>query len=359
MWLTACAPDIVEQESYVFGTRVQIQAINANKERTHKAIGLILSEFDRLHVTYHAWKPSELSRLNVEIAAGNHTMVSPELCTLLRQAKTLAAASDGLFDPGIGTLVNMWGFHDDEFAEHPPAPDKISAWLKSPAGMANLRITETPEDHNLCRISSTNKALAIDFGGYLKGVALDRAAGILRAHGIRDALINIGGNIMALGSKSGHPWSVGIQHPRGKGVMATLELRDGEAIGISGDYRRYFQHQGRRYHHLLDPRSGKPAKGAIMVAVLVAPGNKAGLYSDVLNKPLFIVEKQAWPAMAKRLGATMSMRMHADGELEIGAALLPRLKFIGKAPSYRVVEQVNQAKATNSKKATATRARPH
>jgi thiamine biosynthesis lipoprotein len=98
--------------------------------------------------------------------------------------------------------------------------------------------------------------VALDFGGYLKGVALDRAADILRSQGVRNALINIGGNILALGYKEGRKWRVGIQHPRRAGALATVELNDGEAIGTSGDYQRYFELDGKRYPHLLDPRTG-------------------------------------------------------------------------------------------------------
>ena len=96
----------------------------------------------------------------------------------------------------------------------------------------------------------------LDLGGYAKGYALDRAAEILKSQGIHNALINIGGNVLALGTHGTRPWRVGIQHPRKPGPLATLELRDGEAIGTSGDYQRYFELDGKRYCHLIDPRTG-------------------------------------------------------------------------------------------------------
>jgi thiamine biosynthesis lipoprotein len=149
--------------------------------------------------------------------------------------------------------------------------------------------------------SSRQRQLALDFGGYLKGVALDRAASILRAQGVQHALINIGGNVMALGSKNGQRWRVGIQHPRQPGPLATLELDDGEAIGTSGDYQRYFEVDGRRYCHLLDPRSGQPVTHTQALSVLITPRPaNTGALSDVASKPLFIAGDD-WPRLARAM----------------------------------------------------------
>ncbi len=187
------------------------------------------------------------------------------------------------------------------------------------------------------RVSSRSPQVAIDFGGYLKGVALDRAAAILRAHGVGNALINIGGNVMALGRKNGEPWRVGIQHPRQPGALATLELADGEAVGTSGDYQRYFEVGGQRYSHLIDPRSGEPAQHTRALTVLIPGGAQAGMRSDALSKPLFIAGA-SWPALAERLGVTHVLRVDADGSLEISAALNARLKFVATPePAPRIV----------------------
>jgi thiamine biosynthesis lipoprotein len=172
--------------------------------------------------------------------------------------------------------------------------------------------------------------VALDFGGYLKGVALDRAAAIFKARGIGNALINIGGNVLALGSKGSQPWRVGIRHPRpeqaGGAPLATLELRDGEAIGTSGDYQRFFELEGHRYCHLIDPRNGAPATGTQALTVLIPPGADAGMRSDVLSKPLFIAGAD-WPALAKKLGANQVLRVDASGKISATAAMQARLSF--------------------------------
>ena len=319
--LAACqpAPKLHTEESYVFGTRVEVLVWGEPEAKAKAAVGEVLREFDRLHRTYHAWQPSELTALNDAIAAGRSIEVTPELAQLVRESQALAARGDHLFDPGIGALVQLWGFHDDNFKAQLPDPAALARLVAAKPSIADLAI-----DGN--RISSRNRAVALDFGGYLKGVALDRAAAILKRDGVANALINIGGNVMALGSKGGTPWRIGIQSPRSPAPLATLDLRDGEAVGTSGDYQRYFELDGRRYCHLLDPRTGAPAQGTQAVTVLIAPRPEAGMWSDWSSKPIFVAGP-AWRAMANRLGLTHVLRVGTDGKVEMTDAMRARLKM--------------------------------
>ncbi|MDP1526870.1 MAG: FAD:protein FMN transferase [Rhodocyclaceae bacterium] len=322
--LAACGkPAPVGQEAYVFGTRVEVLVWGAPEAQAHAAMGEVLREFDRLHRTYHAWQPSELTALNDAIAAGQAHEVSDELAALLRSAQALSAQGDHLFDPGIGRLIALWGFHSDEFKPALPDSTALAGLVAAKPSIARLKIEGR-------RLTSADISVALDFGGYLKGVALDRAAAIFKARGIANALINIGGNVMALGSKGEIPWRVGIQHPRaataGGVPLATLELRDGEAIGTSGDYQRFFEIDGRRYSHLIDPRTGQPASGTQALTILIPPGDAAGLRSDVLSKPLFVAADD-WPQLAGKLGVTQVLRVDAVGRLSATAAMKARLTF--------------------------------
>ena len=319
--LLACSkPPLTQQEAYVFGTRVEVLVAGTPEAEARAAMAELLQEFDRLHRTYHAWQDSDLTRLNAGLAAGKARPVSPELKALLQDARDLAARGQWLFEPGIGNLVDLWGFHSEEFK--PVLPDLQRARFLA-AAKPSLRFLEFKG--NL--VSSTNPALAIDLGGYLKGVALDRAAAMLKSRGIHNALINIGGNVMALGNKNGDPWRVGIQHPRQPGPLASLELHDGEAIGTSGDYQRYFELEGKRYSHLIDPRSGMPAQGTQAVTVLIPPGDKAGMLSDALSKPLFIAGAADWLQLAQANGVTQVLRVDASGAIAVTRALEGRLKW--------------------------------
>jgi thiamine biosynthesis lipoprotein len=169
----------------------------------------------------------------------------------------------------------------------------------------------------------------LDLGGYAKGYALDRAAGILRKQGIHNALINIGGNVLAIGQHGKRPWKVGIQHPRKSGALATLELHDGEAIGTSGDYQRYFTLGDKRYCHLIDPRTGHPMQGVQAVTILTR-GPHAGVLSDGASKPLFISGANGWRAAATAMNLPEAMLVDDQGNIHLTAALQKRLEFTDK-----------------------------
>lgn len=312
------------QESFVFGTRVEILIAGLAEAQARPAAAAVLREFDRLHRTYHAWQPSELSELNAAVAAGQTHTVTPEMAALIGEAQRLSRLGDALFDPGIGGLIRLWGFQSEEFQARLPDPQALAAWKADRPGIADLRLAGM-------QVTSANPRMALDFGGYLKGVALDRAASILKEAGVANALINIGGNVMALGTRNGEHWRVGIQHPRKPGPIATVELADGEAIGTSGDYQRYFELDGQRYCHLLDPRSGSPVMHTQALTVLVTPRPGAGTLSDAASKPLFIAGP-GWSALVGKMGIDQVLRIDAAGRIQVSAALQKRLQFVDVSP---------------------------
>ncbi|MBL8429221.1 MAG: FAD:protein FMN transferase [Dechloromonas sp.] len=329
--LAACGrTPLQEQQAYVFGTRVEVLVVSEDPEQGRKAISAVLREFDRLHRAYHAWQPSQLTTLNSAIFSGRPQEVSAELAEFVREAQALSKQGDYLFDPGIGGLIKLWGFQADEFKAELPGESEITDWQVSKPSIADIAI-------NGQTITSRNRKVALDFGGYLKGVALDRAAAILRAQGINNALINIGGNVMALGSKEGKPWRVGIQHPRQPGPLATVTLADGEAIGTSGDYQRFFEVDSRRYAHLLDPRTGYPADHTQAVTVLIPAGPNAGTLSDAASKPIFIAGPENWREMASKMKIGLVLRVDRSNRIFVTEGLQKRLEFIGSAPEMSVV----------------------
>ena len=329
--LAACGrTPLQEQQAYVFGTRVEVLVVSEEPEQGRKAIAAVLREFDRLHRDYHAWQPSQLTTLNSAIFSGRPQEVSSELAEFVREAQSLSKQGDYLFDPGIGGLIKLWGFQSDEFKAELPGESDITDWLVSKPSIADIAIEGNT-------IRSRNRHVALDFGGYLKGVALDRATAILRTQGINNALINIGGNVMALGSKQGKPWRVGIQHPRQPGPLATVALADGEAIGTSGDYQRFFEVGNQRYAHLLDPRTGYPTDHTQAVTVLIPAGPRSGTLSDAASKPIFIAGPAGWRDMAGKMEIGLVLRVDRDNRIFVTEALRQRLEFIGKPPEINAV----------------------
>jgi FAD:protein FMN transferase len=335
--LAGCGEQFHRQQSYVFGTLVEITVYGEKEDKARQVTNQVLKDFDEMHRTLHAWQPGTLERINGILAlarpdAPAKAALSPGLIPILKDATRLSEVGEGLFNPAIGNLVRLWGFHSDTFEPRMPDPREIERLVK-----ANPRMTDLHIDGLM--LTGTNPAVRLDLGGYAKGYALDLAAGYLKSQGVKNALINIGGNIMALGSKGGTPWRVGIQHPRRAGALATLDLKDGEAIGTSGDYQRYFEVGGKRYCHLIDPRTGWPADKTQAVTV-IAHGPHAGTLSDVASKPLFIGGPTEWPRLAGKMGIREVLFAAADGSITVTRKMSDRLIW-EKPPSQAQAPQVS------------------
>lgn len=331
--LCGCQPASHQAQAYVFGTLVEIQIDDLPAAQAQAASDAVLARYQQLHQQLHAWLPGELTTLNTAIASGNAAIrVSPALASILSHARQLAIQSHGLFNPALGQLIALWGFHKDSFQAMQVDAADIARLLQAQPQMASLEISGQ-------QVHSHNPAVQIDLGGYAKGYALEEGSRILHAHGVNNALINIGGNVMALGQHHGRPWRVGIQHPRQPGALAALALPSGWAIGTSGDYQRYFIDHGVRYCHILDPRTGKPAHQSQAVTVLIAPQAHAGVLSDVASKPLFID-----PAHAATLAHDMQVEawllVTANGNIQLNKAMQQRLQWLDKeaAAHAHVVE---------------------
>jgi thiamine biosynthesis lipoprotein len=376
LFLSGCSKEpFYQEQAYVFGTQVDVSIYGADEAKARQATVAVMHEFQRLHDMLHAWQPSELSALNSAIAQGKSQRVSAELAAMLKDAARVSAESGGLFNPAIGGLIQAWGFQADDFKAVLPDEKKIAALVKANPQMSDLvflpsplggvpkagnphgaeapaELTQGAGERGSVRtsalspnpspasgrgeiIGSRNKAVQLDLGGYAKGYALDRARTILREQGIDNALINIGGNVLALGTRGDRPWRVGIQHPRKPGPLAILELHDGEAIGTSGDYQRYFELDGKRYCHLIDPRSGYPVQGVQAVTILTR-GEQAGLASDSASKPLFVAGAQGWLAAAKKMQLDEALLIDAQGVVHLTAAMQKRLEFTDKSTPRKI-----------------------
>lgn len=316
-------PPLYQEQAYVFGTLVEVSIYGEPEARARELAGEVMARFQQLHRDLHAWEPSKLTVLNAAFAQGPSASapVDPELKAILEDAARLSRMSGGLFNPAIGRLVELWGFHSDTFKPVLPDPRKVARLVAAHPSMDDVIIKDG-------RAHSTNPAVAIDLGGYAKGYALDVAAKLLASQGVKNALINIGGNIMALGKHGDRPWRVGIQDPRKPKAIAALDLRDGEAIGTSGDYQRYFIVDGRRYCHVIDPRTGYPVQGVEAATIVAPPGPGAGALSDAASKPVFIAGPAGWRDAARKMGIELALLIDGRGEVYVTRAFKRRLEFL-------------------------------
>jgi len=326
VWTPCAASPAAEYQasSYVFGTLARITVPAPDLGRAQRAVARVFREFDRMHRDLHAWQPGELLALNEAIARGEKDVATTaEIATLIQEARQFSERSGDLFNPAIGKLVALWSFHRDKPGGPLPDPSEIVRIVRADPRMADLTVRGTT-------VSSSNPEVRLDFGGYAKGYALDRAAAILRESGVANALVNIGGNILALGRHGEARWRIGLEDPRQApgepGLLGTIELADGEAIGTSGDYRRYYTVGGKRYSHIIDPRSGYPSSGVRSVTVVVPPRPGAGALSDAASKPLFIAGPLGWREAADKLGITQALLVDDEGQLQVTPELAQRLQ---------------------------------
>ncbi len=323
--LCACAPSAPEyhRSLYVFGTLVDVDILGQTPEQAARAVDAVEKDFQRMHRDWHAWKPGgELVALNRQIAAGGSLRVSPFLMPLLERGKVLYLDSDGLFNPAIGRLVGLWGFHQDEPPGGPPPPaTAIEALLREQPGMNDLEIDAD-------RVASRNPAVQLDFGGFAKGYALNLAVERLRGLGIRDAIVNAGGDLCVTGRHGKRPWHIGIRHPQGVGVLASLDVRDGECVMTSGNYERYREYEDIRYAHILDPRTGQPVRHVASATVIHEDGGRA----DAAATALTVAGPAHWGRIAGRMGLRYVMLVDAAGRVHMTSAMAERIRFKGQRP---------------------------
>ncbi len=326
---------LYHSQSYVFGTLVDISIYGEPDERATQLSNQILQDFQDLHNRLHAWKLgannqlSELGQLNAAFEHGNKPInISTDLANILADATALSVKSEGLFNPAIGHLIAAWGFQRDEFSAVNIDDKTIRSLVK-----ANPRMTDiVVRDHITY---STNTSVKLDLGGYAKGYALDKASAYLRQQHVKNALINIGGNIIAIGQHGYKPWHVGIQHPRMPTAIATIDLPDGWAIGTSGDYQRYFMLNGKRYCHIIDPRTGYPAQHTQAVTVLVPPQPHAGVLSDVASKPIFIEKPENRSKAALVFGIKDFIVIDNQSAVFVSSTMSKKLNWV--APNVKAI----------------------
>jgi thiamine biosynthesis lipoprotein len=327
--LGACAPEPEERlhtdRIVAMGTLVDIVTEVPDPELRAdlvRDIEALLREFER---DYYAWADGELARLNQGLGRKDAVHVTPALAELLRVAQRYSEQSNGAFDPGVGTLVELWGFHKGTAAPNgPPDPAAIAAWLERDASILNLDIAP---DGTVTR--AHGETVMLDLGGIAKGTALDRMIAELRSAGVEHALVNAGGQVRVLGSRDGRPWRVGIRAPRAEAVLGIVELQSGESVSTSGDYERYYDHSGKRMHHILDPRTGYPVTHTQAVTVVAADGTLA----DAASTALFVAGPKEWRHIAQALGVAAALRIDASGEIEMTAAMRDRFQSDGSRDS--------------------------
>jgi len=316
-----------QQQLFAFGTLVDITTWGAAPAQARGAVQAVDAMYQQQHRDWHAWQRGALDDLNRAIAAGKPWQTDPSIVQLIRMGQTFERLSDGLFNPAIGELLAMWGFQQDKPPDRAPPPaGRIADWLSHKPSTLQLTLRDTT-------VSSSNPHVRLDFGGFAKGYSVGKAVELLEQRGIHNLIVNAGGDLCLRGSRGGKPWRIGIRHPTGHGVLATLEARGAGCVFTSGDYERYFTYAGRRYHHILDPRSGVPATGTRSVTVIADDPALA----DAAATALFVAGAERWRAVAVSMGIRDVLRIDDDNVAWVTPRLAERLTFDPSWTAIRVV----------------------
>lgn len=316
---TACASPqpggpqahMVEERRLAMGSELHLTAYATDEAAARAAFAQVFAEFDRLDALLTVWKPgSDVVRLNA--AAGLAPVpVHDDTRRVLRAARQVSEWTGGKFDITFGALAEVWKFDHDQDNRVPAAAEIASR-------LPRIDYRAVVIDDGPGTAAITRAAVRVHLGGIGKGFAVDKAIAILRGAGIRDFLIQAGGDLYAGGTAGGEPWRLGIQDPRGPAgdAFAMVELRDA-TFSTSGDYERFFVKDGVRYHHILDPATGQPARGSRSVTIVARDATTA----DGLSTGVFILGPEKGMALVEQLPDVEAVIVTADNEVRISSGL--------------------------------------
>lgn len=324
--LTACSspnstPAVVDKFQHsilTFGTVIDVTIIGTDQIAAQQAFATLDEDFAYWHKVWNPWKKGPLSRVNILIPTQAGFNLPLHLIPLIKDSQEFYESSEGLFNPAIGHLINLWRFHEFEKTDkQPPNDNEIQALVKQNPNMFNLQLDNI-------KLQSNNESVQLNFGAFAKGFAIDRSMKTLKKFGVQHAVINAGGDLKVIGQHNDRAWHIGIRHPRNKqAVIASVKAFDNESVFTSGDYERYFIHDDKRYNHILDPRTGYPADLTQSVTVI---HNNAGL-ADAAATALFVAGPQHWHRIAKKMGIKYVMLIAANGDIHMNPAMQKRIQL--------------------------------
>ena len=308
---------VYHDQFFAFGTLIDVSLYGVEQPLAESVCRQIEQDFMDMHTSWHAWQPGALASLNRHLSALEEDTIEPSILPLLTEAHRLSRLSAGLFNPVMGNLIALWGFHDNALPLGTlPDSAAISKFLAQAPTSNDIKIDGT-------LISSRNPSVAYDLGGFAKGYAIDRAIDRLREAGIHNAIVNAGGDLRAIGQHGERPWRIGIRHPRENGILASIEISGDDSVFTSGDYERFFEVDGKRYHHIIDPRTGYPATNTTSVTVIHSNAATA----DAAATALFVAGPDQWWPTANSMGIRYVMLIDTLGTIHINPEMQSRIHF--------------------------------
>jgi thiamine biosynthesis lipoprotein len=317
----ACSPaadpnaTLVERSHLSMGSEVRVSAWAQEDASTLAAFDAVFAEFDRLDALLSTWRPdSEIQRLNAS-AGIEPVPVGRDVVDVLLTARQVSEWTGGKFDVTFAALSDVWRFDQDRDGRVPSSAEVA-------ARLPLVDYTAVQVDERRLTAFLTRAGARVNVGGIGKGYAIDRGAAILRSRGLGDFIIQAGGDLYVAGRRGERPWRVAIRDPRGPAerTFAAMDLTDA-TFSTSGDYERAFVRDGQRYHHILDPDTGMPARGSRSVTIVA----RTALLADALATGVFIMGPDPGLALIERLQDVEGVIVGGDNSVAVSSGLRERL----------------------------------
>lgn len=291
-----------------FDTAVDLSIVGIQREQAAEVAAAIEHDFDFLDHALFEQSSGRMLRVNELLATGEPFTMPPSLIPLLDKSQALSTRSAGLFNPASGRLTRLWGLNSPNPAPHaPPDAAAIQDLLDAKPMMADLY-------RNGLELQSDNPAVELALDAVAPAYAMDVAVDTLRNSGVRSAMINAGGDVRVIGSRSGRPWRIPVPRASGSGVIGMLDVNGDASLVTASRQRRNFIYNGKVYHSVLDPRTGHPATG-ISSATVLHEGE--ALTAAAAAIALMIAGPDEWPLAAARMGTRYALVIGADGRLHM------------------------------------------
>jgi FAD:protein FMN transferase len=308
----------VERTGVAMGSELRLRAWTTDEAAAQTAFAAVFAEFERLEALMSTWRPgSDVLRINA--AAGVQPVpVNADVRDVLRQARQISEWTEGTFDVTFGALTDVWKFDHDQDNS---IPDQAAIAARLP--LIDYRRIEI--DDGAGTVFLARSGMKIHLGGIGKGYAVDHALKILRRAGLRDFMIQAGGDLYVAGHRDGRPWRLGINDPRGAegNSFATIDLTD-STFSTSGDYARFFIKDGVRYHHILDPRTGQPARLCRSVTIAA----ESPVLADAVAKGVFILGAEKGMALVEKIPNLEAVIVTAKNDVLVSSGLKDRFVLV-------------------------------
>ncbi len=302
--------NLFKYHQVAMGTVIEITLIGDDEETANKAALQAFQEIKRIETIMSPWiDSSDVTQIN-RSAGKEWIEISPETIQVIKKAQDISELSEGRFDITVGPLTELWRKAREN--KVPPLKEDVKGKLD----LANFKNIEVDKEG---KVFLKKKGMAIDLGGIAKGYAVDRAFDALKSLGYRNLIVNAGGDLRVGGLKNNQPWSIGIQNPREPQKILTRISVSDMAVATSGDYEKFFIHQGKRYHHIFNPRDGFPTEECQSVTIVT----KDCMTADALATAIFVLGPEKGYALCRKLDGVECLIVDREGKIIVSPTLKP------------------------------------